>query len=62
MSRVDHKIPRKARPDLALVMGNLRTLCAACDNKRHSEKGGKQIERPQIALDGLPAAWRTAAQ
>lgn len=57
-SRVDHIVPRKERPDLSLAMSNLRTLCAPCDAKRHSEKGGWHRQRPTIALDGLPIAWR----
>jgi 5-methylcytosine-specific restriction endonuclease McrA len=57
-ARVDHIIDRRERPDLALMLSNLRTLCASCDNKRHAEKGGRQIERPEIALDGLPKSWR----
>lgn len=28
------------RPDLALVDSNLISLCAACHNKQHPEKGG----------------------
>lgn len=35
-SRVDHIQPRRVRPDLALVLSNLRTLCARCDNQRHA--------------------------
>jgi 5-methylcytosine-specific restriction endonuclease McrA len=58
-SRVDHIIPRKERPGLELDPGNVRTLCVSCDNKRHSEKGGRHVERPEIAIDGLPATWRT---
>jgi 5-methylcytosine-specific restriction endonuclease McrA len=57
-SRVDHVVARRERPDLALTLSNLRTLCTGCDAKRHSEKGGRHVERPVIALDGLPAAWR----
>lgn len=53
LSRVDHIIPVKQRPDLALALANLRTLCAPCDNRRHSEKGlGK--ERPLTGDDGFP--------
>jgi len=52
-SRVDHRIPRKARPDLAMDKANLRTLCAACDNARHSEKGG--VDKPEINSSGVPA-------
>lgn len=39
-SRVDHIKPRKTHPHLELVESNCRTLCAACDNRRHAEKGG----------------------
>jgi len=41
-SRVDHIKTRRDRPDLALVLGNLRTLCASCDNQAHREKGSDQ--------------------
>jgi len=30
------------RPDLALVDSNLVSLCAACHNARHPEKGGSR--------------------
>jgi 5-methylcytosine-specific restriction protein A len=40
-SRVDHIQQRTARPDLALVLSNVRTLCATCDNRRHAaDKAG----------------------
>jgi 5-methylcytosine-specific restriction endonuclease McrA len=39
LSRVDHIRTRKDAPHLAMDPNNLRTLCAACDNRRHSEKG-----------------------
>lgn len=58
LSRVDHVIPRRQRPDLALSSSNLRTLCASCDNKRHSEKGGHHVEREPVNAQGLPASWR----
>jgi 5-methylcytosine-specific restriction endonuclease McrA len=38
-SRVDHIIPRKQQPSLALEISNLQCLCPSCDNKRHNEKG-----------------------
>ena len=57
-SRVDHILSRRTHPQLSLDPRNLRTLCTGCDAKRHHEKGGKHRERPEIALDGLPAAWR----
>ena len=38
--RVDHIIPRtEGGPD---EPSNLRLLCMDCDNKRHSEKGGRR--------------------
>jgi 5-methylcytosine-specific restriction endonuclease McrA len=55
-SRVDHVKPRRQFPALALVLSNIRTLCASCDNKRHSEKGGRI--RPTIDVNGFPGAWR----
>lgn len=57
-SRVDHIESRRKRPDLALVLSNLRTLCIGCDAKRHSEKGRGGVERESIGVDGLPAGWR----
>lgn len=56
-SRVDHIETVKARPELAMVLSNLRTLCVACDAKRHSEKGGHNRSgppRPTIGVDGFP--------
>ena len=57
-ARVDHIIPRRERPDLAMVLGNLRTLCALHDNQGHSEKGkggGRRIEQfSGCDADGWP--------
>lgn len=53
-SRVDHIKPVKTHPALALVLGNLRTLCATCDNRRHREKGGGQATGCDTS--GWPAA------
>jgi 5-methylcytosine-specific restriction enzyme A len=39
-ARVDHKLPRRQRPDLELSLGNLQVLCARCDNIKHADKGG----------------------
>lgn len=36
---VHHIIPIEERPDLALSLDNLRSLCNECHNKRHPEKG-----------------------
>ena len=57
-SRVDHVVPVKQAPHLALEAGNLRVLCAGCDNRRHSEKGRGGVEKVEIGLDGLPPGWR----
>ena len=59
-ARVDHILPMKSHPHLALDATNLRTLCAAHDNQAHREKpsGGKggRIERfnTPIDIDGWP--------
>jgi len=60
---VDHKLPRSIRPDLALDLDNLRTLCVVCHNQSHAEKQGgnstgERVERfrPKgCDLDGWPA-------
>lgn len=55
LSRVDHKQSVAAAPELAFELDNLRVLCGACDNARHSEKGGgRAIGRQQLGLDGFP--------
>lgn len=56
-NRVDHIEPVKARPDLALRLDNVRTLCASCDNMRHSEKGRGGVEKVKINLSGFPDDW-----
>ena len=43
---VHHVISINDRPDLALDLGNLRSLCEACHNKKHPEKG-KQRQAKQ---------------
>lgn len=49
---VHHVIPREIRPDLALDIDNLRSLCDACHNKRHPEKGMK-VEEAESARNGI---------
>jgi 5-methylcytosine-specific restriction protein A len=56
-SRVDHIIPVSKDPAKAWDPSNLRTLCAACDNARHAEKGGHHKERPMTRSDGYPEDW-----
>lgn len=36
---VHHKKPTKEYPELALELSNLQSLCDACHNKKHPEKG-----------------------
>lgn len=59
-SRVDHIRSVKDRPDLALSLANLRTLCAAHDNQAHREKGlggsSKRVERFVVQGCG-PDGW-----
>ncbi|MDD3410334.1 MAG: HNH endonuclease signature motif containing protein [Eubacteriales bacterium] len=47
---VHHIIPREERPDLALNLDNLESLCNICHNKEHPEKGmngsGKREQNP----------------
>jgi 5-methylcytosine-specific restriction endonuclease McrA len=56
LSRVDHIKPIKEFPQFALVLSNLRVLCASCDNKRHREKGGG-APRNEVNANGYPAGW-----
>jgi hypothetical protein len=61
---VDHIIERKARPDLALTLTNLRTLCRKCDAMRHRNKylgggqpgwgGNGEISTTQLTPDHRP--------
>lgn len=45
---VHHIIPLEERPDLALNLDNLRSLCFECHNREHPEKGrqARQEEAP----------------
>ena len=55
-ARVDHRLPRRQYPEYALSINNLRTLCVACDNARHTRDrhGGTNTETPEIGPDGFP--------
>ncbi len=52
---VHHIIPRTQRPDLALDLDNLQSICAICHNQEHPEKGRKggadrlTSARPRVA-------------
>ena len=47
-TQVHHKVPRKDRPDLSLVVENLESLCASCHSKesmreRHGSNDNRGI-------------------
>ena len=58
-SRVDHIIPLRERPELALDLTNLRTLCPSCDNRRHSEKA-RGVVKPSVNAEGFSQGWADA--
>ena len=43
---VHHIKPREQYPELSLELDNLVSLCDACHNKRHPEKGRREVEAP----------------
>jgi len=57
---VDHILPARQRPDLAMSLGNLRTLCRMHDNQSHREKWRSDPNAPREARftgcnpDGTP--------
>ena len=50
---VHHILPVELRPDLKLDMDNLISLCEACHNKRHPEKGGNGKPEMEIRQTGV---------
>ena len=44
---VHHIEPIEERPDLALRLDNLVSLCDECHNKRHPEKAGKKYGKKE---------------
>ena len=48
---IDHIIPRRKRPDLALELSNLQCLCIACHNRKTFSIKYKQ---PKTGIDGFP--------
>ena len=52
---VHHIIPLEERPDLALDLNNLRSLCNECHNRQHPEKGR---DRRQAQAKDMPARMR----
>ena len=55
---VDHVIPRRQRPDLAMDINNLTTLCSFHHNstKQRDERRGEP--QPVINADGYPPDWQ----
>ena len=51
---VHHIKPREERPDLALDLDNLESICAICHNQQHPEKG----RRPGKTTEAPPAGTR----
>ena len=52
--RIDHIIPMKQAPHLALEPRNLRSLCSRCDGQSHQERGTGstvRIERFNLGHD-----------
>lgn len=47
-SVVHHILPRDKYPELALDLDNLVSLCDACHNKRHPEKGGGAADAAEV--------------
>ncbi|MBO4794300.1 MAG: HNH endonuclease [Deltaproteobacteria bacterium] len=47
---VHHIVPRSLRPDLELNLDNLESLCDACHNEEHPERGFKR-ERKEALSD-----------
>ena len=54
---VDHIVPRRSNPDLALEPSNMQLLCGPCHSsiKQHIEK---TPDVKPIGLDGFPDDWR----
>lgn len=46
---VHHIIPRALAPERALDLNNLESLCGACHNQKHPERGFRKRERPPDA-------------
>lgn len=50
---VHHIIPLEERPDLALNIDNLRSLCNECHNKKHPEKGRQAAKGEPAQRHGM---------
>jgi len=61
---VHHIKPREDYPELALDEENLESVCAACHNKEHPEKGRSKKQEPQrkrratvLKVEPNPERW-----
>ena len=50
---VHHIVPVTERPDLMMDLDNLISLCDACHNKRHPEKGGSPGQEAVTPPEGI---------
>lgn len=50
---VHHIIPRSERPDLALELSNLQSICTVCHNQAHPEKGRGETRPPAAMPEGV---------
>ena len=50
---VHHVLPITERPDLALDIDNMRSLCDMHHNREHPEKGGRGRARPKTKAPAL---------
>jgi 5-methylcytosine-specific restriction enzyme A len=61
---VDHILPRKQYPNLALSLDNLRTLCLKCHSSEFTSFGrdarglNKGPERKKVDYNGFPDDWQ----
>lgn len=56
-AHVHHEIPRRQRPDLALDLANLVTLCDQCHRRAHDRHGGA-VSVASISIKGCDASGR----
>lgn len=63
-SRVDHILPRRQFPALALSLANLRSLCPTCDNRQAQEKFERMQGPRFVRVDstGQTAAWKAESE
>lgn len=57
-SQVDHIIPVKQAPHLALVLNNLRSLCRYCHARFDNGRRNKYDNFKQVDINGLPEDWQ----